>query len=132
MKLLNLKSYLQMQQVRFLLVGGFNTVISYVLFLITTALFNYKTALILTYISGINISIISMRYLVFKSNIPLRRQYLKAASSYILMLFGNYAVLYLLIDLMQFEPWLAQAIFTIISTVLLYFLHKEINFKSLS
>lgn len=130
MKFLNFKSYLQMQPLRFLLVGGFNTIISYILFLITTALFNYRAALILTYIAGINISIISMRYLVFKSNVPLRQQYLKAALSYILLLAGNYAALYWLIDIMLFRPWLAQAIFTIISTVLLYFLHKEINFKN--
>lgn len=130
MRRLNLKSYLQMQQLRFLIVGGVNTLISYVLFLITTALFNYKIALILTYIASINISIVTMRYLVFKSNVPLRKQYLKAALSYILILSGNYVALYLLIDILAFKPWLAQALFTIISTLFLYFLHKEVNFKS--
>lgn len=123
-------SCLKHRQVRFLMVGGFNTVVSYFVFLSAEAVFEYRAALITTYFIGINLSVFTMRYLVFQSSIPLRRQYVKAVSTYILMLVCNYVFLYLAVECAGGRPWAAQAFFTVISTVALYFLHKEINFKA--
>lgn len=121
---------LKLRQLRFLVVGGFNTLVSYLFFLLAEAIFGYQAALIVTYVIGINISIFTMRYWVFQSCIPLRKQYIKAASTYILMLLCNYIFLYLAVDCAGGKSWAAQAFFTVISTTALYFLHKEINFKA--
>ena len=119
------------QKLRFLLVGGFNTVSSYVIFVIFTSLFAYQAALIITYFLSINLSIITMRCYVFRTgSLNLSKQYLKAGITYLLMLLGNAVFLWLTVDFYHVNPLLSQAIFTIISTILLYYIHKNVNFHS--
>lgn len=116
-------------QIRFILVGGFNTLTSYLIFIGLCVFCNYGIALIITYILGINLSIFTMRYYVFAGTGKLLHQYSKALITYILMLIGNYAFLYLSVDIYDQAPWLAQAEYTFISTIALYLVHKKINFK---
>ena len=68
------------QKIRFLLVGGFNTTTSFILYY----LFLYITqgreqiSLLLMNIININISIVTMRYYVFQSHGDFKQEYLKA------------------------------------------------------
>lgn len=57
------------QKIRFLLVGGFNTFLAYLLFVLFVAILQipYRLSLIIQYILTVNISIFSMRYYVFRS-----------------------------------------------------------------
>lgn len=88
------------QQLRFVLLGGFNTLLSYLIFvfLIKIATFSYQFSLIAQYLITVNISIFSMRYYVFRSTHSLKTEYSKAWSVYLLMLAFNYLFLYITID----------------------------------
>ena len=57
------------QKIRFLLVGGFNTMLAYLLFILFVEGIKipYKISLIIQYILTVNISIFSMRHYVFRS-----------------------------------------------------------------
>lgn len=116
-------------KMRFLLVGGFNTLVSYLLFLGFNRIFRYETALVLTYLTAINLSIFTMRYYVFAVKGNLAKQYSKALITYGAMIILNYAFLYLVIDIAGQPAWLAQAEYTILSTIGVYIMHKKVNFR---
>lgn len=116
------------EKLRFLLVGGFNTLVSYFLFLGLSQIMCYYGALIITYILAINLSIATMRYYVFQSRIKWLQQYTKAWLTYIVMIIGNYIFLAITVDWLSQELWLAQAEYTLLSTIGLYLMHKKVNF----
>ena len=115
-------------QIRFLLVGGFNTTTSYFIFIVLCLFCDYTISLVITYALGINLSIFTMRYYVFAGSGKLLQQYTKALITYICMLIGNYIFLYFAIDIYNQAPWLAQAEYTFFSTIALYITHKNVNF----
>lgn len=119
------------QQLRFVLLGGFNTLLSYLIFvfLIKIAAFSYQFSLIAQYLITVNISIFSMRYYVFRSTHSLKTEYSKAWSVYLLMLALNYLFLYITIDRFQLNILLSQAVYTILSTAITYILHRFYSFR---
>lgn len=117
------------EKLRFLLVGGFNTVFSYLLFLISEFFWGYRIAVIFTYMVAINVSIFTMRLYVFNTSGNLKKQYAKAALVYIISIMSNYVFLFLTIDCLSMSAWLAQALFAVLSTVVIYFWHKNISFS---
>ena len=120
------------QKIRFLLVGGFNTTLAYLLFILFVKGLNipYKISLITQYIITINISIFSMRYYVFCSQKTLKTEYIRAWATYLFMLCFNYAVLFILIDISGFNVVLSQGIYTIVSTIITFLLHKNFSFRN--
>lgn len=135
------------QKIRFLLVGGFNTTTSFVLYY----LFLYITqgreqiSLLLMNIININISIVTMRYYVFQSHGDFKQEYLKAFSSYIVLYFINTGLLAFFVrvirvqenlspqNILQEVPNLDKAIAQlcciVIITVLTFFVHKYFSFR---
>ena len=67
------------QKIRFLLVGGFNTFLAYLLFVLFVAILQipYRLSLIIQYVLTVNISIFSMRYYVFRSGGNLKDEYFR-------------------------------------------------------
>ncbi len=119
------------QKIRFLLVGGFNTVLAYALFVFLFLIcdWNYSTSLITQYIITINISIFTMRYFVFQSHSNLKQEYLKAWGVYLFLLVLNYLYLFIT-SWFEINTILAQGIYIIISTILTFVLHKKYSFRS--
>lgn len=135
------------QKIRFLLVGGFNTTTSFILYY----LFLYITqgreqiSLLLMNIININISIVTMRYYVFQSHGDFKQEYLKAFSSYIVLYFINTGLLAFFVsaihvqenlspqNILQEVPNLdkavAQLCCIVIITVLTFFVHKYFSFR---
>lgn len=120
------------KKIRFLLVGGFNTLLSYLLFIffIKICNFPYQLSLIIQYFITVNLSIFTMRYFVFQSRGKPIGEYFKACGVYLLMLGFNYVFLFCLIDLMEINVILSQGIYIIISTIITYLLHQNITFKN--
>jgi putative flippase GtrA len=118
------------QKIRYLLVGGFNTVAAYVIF---SALFlstdRYIASVILQYIISINISILTMRYYVFQSKGSFAKEYMKAGGVYVYMLGFNILWLHFFIEVMQINALISQAFYIIVSTIATYILHKHYSFK---
>ena len=119
------------QQLRFLLVGGFNTVLAYVLFMLFVAILQipYQLSLIIQYILTVNISIFTMRYYVFRSHGSIGKEYFKAWNTYLSMLIFNYVFLYFFIDIFNINVLFSQAVYVIISTIITFCLHKYYSFR---
>ncbi|MCL2749211.1 MAG: GtrA family protein [Alphaproteobacteria bacterium] len=119
------------EKIRFLLVGGFNTVASYLLFLGFYYLFNemYGAALVAQYLVSVNLSILTMRYYVFRSHGNLGSEYVKGLPVYIFMIIVNYPWLYIFDKIFGVSAPIAQPIFIVTSAIGTYFLLKYFSFK---
>lgn len=120
------------KKLRFLLVGGFNTFLSYGLFVLFLTYFNftYQSSLILTYIISVNISIFTMRYYVFRDRGSLMQSYMRSWIVYLSMLGFNYIFLLLLVDVIKISAVIAQGFYLIFSTFFIYIFHQKFSFKT--
>ena len=132
------------EKLRFLLVGGFNTIFAYgILNLLnwTFAYFNQhyswgvkpeiiaNIALLIQYIITINVSVITMRYYVFRSHGDWRKEFAKAWSVYIFLYLINAPIMTFLMVIFGLEVWSAQGIYLIFSTITTFILHKYFSFR---
>ncbi len=119
------------QKLRFLLVGGFNTVFSYLLFVLMVAGLgiSYKIAIAAGYVISTNVSIFTMRYYVFRSHGKLKNEYAKAWGVYLSTMLLNYLSMYLMVDIFAMNELLAQGIYTVCITVFTYLMHKYVSFR---
>lgn len=118
------------QKIRFLLVGGFNTLLAYSFFALLFACVGlpYLWALVVQNIITINISIFTMRYYVFQSKGNFLKEYGKSWGVYLWMFLFNSIALTFLVEVCHiYELW-AQAVYLVIATVMTYLLHKYFSF----
>jgi len=131
------------QKLRFLLVGGFNTVVSYILLNVLNILFSHilpntnkvivtNLALVLQYAITINMSFITMRYYVFQAHGNFYKEWIKAFSVYIFMYLINAPILSFFISILNWEVWFAQGIYIIFATILIFILHKYYSFRKIN
>lgn len=120
------------QKLRFLLVGGFNTVFAYALFalLVEICRLPYQTSLIIQYLIGVNVSILTMGYYVFRHFGDFKRTYVKAWGVYLSLLAANYAWMFVLVDYGGVGSLAAQGGYVVVSTIGLYVLHQRVTFKA--
>ena len=129
------------QKLRFLLVGGFNTVFAYLVLNLLNVFLGVlfkdslssvviaNIALIVQYILTINLSFMTMRYYVFQSHGRWVHEWLKAWSVYILIYFINAPLLTFMMAFLGWSTWLAQGVYLIFSTIIIYLLHKYYSFR---
>ena len=132
------------EKLRYLLVGGFNTVFAYSLLNLldwcfgkvnVAAGWNFSpevianAALIVQYLLTINISVFTMRYYVFLSHGNWKKEFAKAWSVYVFIYLINAPILTLLMVVFGLKTWAAQAIYLIFSTIITFILHKYYSFR---
>lgn len=118
------------QKLRFLLVGGFNTVFAYGVyaFLLEIIGLPYIWSLIVQYFITVNVSILTMRYYVFQSRGAFGAEYCKAWTVYIGIFALNSLMLTLLVEICHIDELWAQGIYLVVSTIVTYLLHKYFSF----
>jgi putative flippase GtrA len=123
------------ERIRFMLVGGINTVIQFGLF----ALFDhgdrspvrYLGSVYGSYTIAIVIAFFLHRRFTFRATgagHPIV-EFFRFASVYVVSLAINTAILPLLVEAAHLAPLLAQAIVTVITVLLSYFGHKYFSFR---
>lgn len=135
------------QKIRFLLVGGFNTALSFLIYYVFLYVTGGKEqlSLLLMNLININVSIATMRYYVFQSTGNFYKEYIKAFSSYIVLYFVNIILLALFVRLIHLQEKLAsdsilleipnlnkalaQLCCITIITFMTFFVHKYFSFK---
>ncbi|MBO4285649.1 MAG: ChbG/HpnK family deacetylase [Alphaproteobacteria bacterium] len=119
------------EKMRFLLVGGFNTVFAYAVYALLLEIIGlpYLWALIVQYFISVNVSIATMRYYVFQSKGNMLAEFLKAWSVYIGLFFLNTVGLAFLVEVLKIDALFAQGIYLVFSTIITYLLHKYFSFK---
>lgn len=118
---------------RFILIGGYNTVFSYLLFcLLALSLgkhFHYLLILAITHFISVSNSFLSFKFLVFFSKKNPFHEYIKVNIVYLGYLIANAFLLYLFKDIFHTPILLAQLICVLTLVILVYFSHKYFSFK---
>jgi len=121
------------EKLRFILVGGYNTVCSYLIFFVLNYFFSkqlhYLAILTFSYLISVSNSFINLRFFVFQSRGNLRKEYLKVNLVYFGYFILNFISLFILKDLLNFEVLTAQLICVITLSIITYFFHKYFSFK---
>ena len=126
------------QRVRFLLVGGVNTVVGYSLFALLYFAFGrvigYLGALYISYAIATVLAFVLHRRFTFRAtdsgNVMI--DFLRFVVVYVVSLAINTAALPVLVELAHLNPILAQAIVVVATTFLSYFGHKLFSFRRAS
>ena len=135
------------EKIRFILVGGFNTTVSFFIYYAFLYLSSGKEqlSLLLMNLVNINISIATMRYYVFQSKGNWWHEYTKAFSSYIVLYFLNMGLLAFFVNCINLTSVIspdsmlhsipnlnkavAQLCCIVIITTITFFVHKYFSFR---
>ena len=122
-------------KIRFLLVGGFNATVQYVLYVIFLLLFDeekYQIALVLSWILSSFSSFATQKIFVFATKGNFRtwvKEYCKCVGVWVISYFINAVILDLLVSIAQINAYGAQIIAITCTTVTTYVLFKYFAFK---
>ncbi|KGR90035.1 hypothetical protein CD30_13740 [Ureibacillus massiliensis 4400831 = CIP 108448 = CCUG 49529] len=120
-----LTRFMNKEFIRFLFVGIFNTVSTYVSYLILLPFLNYNLAYLISYLSGIIISFLLNTKYVFKVDISFKKA-IKYPLVYGIQYLLNVVILNLLVGNNLINEVLAPIIVIIISVPITFFLSKYI------
>lgn len=120
-------------KIKFLLVGGANTVFSYLLFCVLQYTLkdklHYLTILILSHFISVFNSFVTMKYLVFHSRGSFVLEYLKVNVTYLVYLALNAILLFVFVEKLAINLFIAQVMCIVTLTVFSYLAHKHFSFK---
>ena len=120
------------EKIRFLLVGGFNTMIGYGLFVILYFLLqnylHYSLILWIQFMIAVNISYLTMKFFVFRTKKNYKSEYPKTIFTYIGVYFVNLLLLAFLQRVVE-SIYFAQLIAISVVVVITYMMHKYVNYR---
>lgn len=130
-----IRSLLADERVRFLIIGGFNTVLGYGLFaafqISVGHVIGYLGSLYASYILAVVVAFALHRRFTFKvhgtGNIIV--DLLRYASVSVVSLVVNTVALPVLVEIVGLDPLVAQAITVVVTTLVSYFGHKFFSFR---
>ncbi|MCL1801815.1 MAG: GtrA family protein [Promicromonosporaceae bacterium] len=124
------------QRIRFLLVGGFNTVLGYSLFALFDFLigdslgeFGYMLALVLSYALAMTVAFFLHRKFVFRVKGKLLLDFGRFVLTNMVGFGLNAVILPLMVTITGLIPLIAQAITAFIVAIASYLLHKHFSFR---
>jgi putative flippase GtrA len=128
-------------KVRFIIVGTWNTVFGYLVFVGLDSLFAplfgkrymaYLAASLLSNIVAITNAYICHKYLTFKSEVrgkSILFEFARFLSTYIFTIILGLALLPVLVELLYFDPKIAAALIILATTLVSYFGHSRFSFN---
>ncbi len=120
------------EKLRFLLVGGYNTVFSYALYTLFLYLSNGSLPQIALagsfFISSLN-SYLTQKFFVFNTRGNYKQEYIRCLETWVISYFCNAGLLWLFIDCLKLNPYIAQIPALILVAVINYVLLKYFAFK---
>lgn len=127
-----LKSLLGNEKVRFLMVGGVNTVVGYLLFVLFYWLLGtdfYLAAYVASYAVALFSGYAFQRLLVFRVKGQILLDFLRYTTVQLGAFTANILLLPLFVEIFKLDPLLAQAIILFITVVGSYFAHRYFSFR---
>ncbi|MDD3048710.1 MAG: GtrA family protein [Bacilli bacterium] len=125
-----IKKYLEKKFVRFLIVGGINTIVGYgtfALFLFFNC--HYYFAYIMSYIIGVANSYLWNKFFTFKSEGKSYKELFRFICVYLVSFAIGSLTLYLIVDVFNINEYLAGLLNLIITTLISWFGHNKFSFK---
>jgi len=132
---ISVSSLLADERVRFVIIGGFNTVFGYVLFAILQLtvgdVIGYLGSLYGSYVVAVVVAFFLHRGFTFRvrgtGNVFI--DLLRFASVYVVSLVVNTIALPILVEIVGLDPLVAQALTVFVTTMISYFGHKFFSFR---
>lgn len=128
-----LKNLFMNEKIKFLFVGGFNTLFGYVLFVVIQFSIGreitYIGSLYLAHLLASIVAFILYRKVVFQVSGKILGDFLKFQSVYIVPLLVNTVLLPIFVSFLDWNVYVAQAITTIVLTIGSYLGHKFFSFR---
>lgn len=128
-----IKALLRDERARFVAVGAFNTVFAYGLFLLFEWLLDgrYLASLAASYLVATLVAFVLHRRLTFgvSGRERMLADFLRFESVYVVMLVVNALLLALLVGVLGWPSWIAQALSLVVTTVMSYLGHKFFSFR---
>lgn len=120
------------EKIRFLLVGGFNTVVSYLIFAGFIQILgeaSYQLSLVLSWILSSFISFSTQKIFVFQTKGNWCREYIKCLLTWTIGYLINAGTLELVVKVLRLDVYIGQAVSILLTTVITYILFKHFAFK---
>jgi putative flippase GtrA len=121
------------QRVAFLIVGGVNTAVGFVCFagfLVLLGQKLYLVALVCAYIVATLIAFVLYRFVVFRVRGHVLADLWRFVTVYISALAVNFALLFVMVDIVHMRPvLLAQAVITLVTALISWRGHKNFSFR---
>lgn len=120
-------------KIRFLIIGGLNAGISYLIYLAVCLILGesfYQIALALAWAISSIISFTTQKFFVFNVAGNVIKQYLKCCTTWFFSYLINAFFLELFVKQFEFNVYLAQIIATLLAAVFTYILFKKFAFKA--
>jgi putative flippase GtrA len=125
---------LDSKKIKYLVIGGWNTLIGCAIFSGSYMLFgehiHYLLVAILSHLFAVLQSWLMYRKFVFHSNAPMWNEYLRFNFSSLFVLGIQLSGLWILVDLCGFRPILSQPPLVILTVLIGYIAHNRFSFKS--
>ena len=119
-------------KIRFLLIGGFNAGVSYVIYSIFCLVLGesaYQIALALAWAISSVVSFTTQRYLVFQGNGNWFKEYIKCCTTWFFSYLINAGLLEFVVKYCHLNVFLAQIIATVAAAIFTYVLFKKFAFR---
>lgn len=121
------------EKLRYLAVGGWNTLAGCAIFALFYFLLadrmHYLAIAVLSHVVAVGNAWISYRRLVFRSRAPLLPEYLRFNVSSLTVLAANIALLWLLVDAAGLHPITSQVFAVVFTVIAGYLIHKRFSFR---
>lgn len=122
------------ESVRFLVVGGFNTLFGLLLFYALDYLIGpqlgYLMVLVMAYVVVLLTSFTLYKTLVFRSSGHMVHEFFKFSTVYVVPFLANFIALPILVSIVGLDPSVAQTIIVIFSTAVSYIGHRYFSFSN--
>jgi len=121
------------EKVRFLLMGGFNTAIGYMVFLSFYFLFkntlHYQIILFSSYAPSTIVSFLTFKIFVFRTKGRWLREYIRVFMSSIIVYLVNIIILHICVEIFKIYIPISQLISILFFTIASYTIHKYFSFQ---
>jgi len=121
------------ESIRYILVGGFNTVFAIFLFaflyFILKDFINYLVVFYLSSIISISVSCINLKYFVFLKKGEFKKHFSKSFIVQVTSVLLNSFLLKIAVDGLHYHPVTSQIILSLLIAFATYFAHKFFSFK---
>jgi len=114
---------------KFSTIGILNTILGYGLFVIFLNWYSYFWALVFSHIIAVTHSYLWNRFWTFKSYGNPLKEFIKFNSVYLMVFVANAITLFLLVDVLNFDPRIGQLFALPIITIISFTGHKYWSFK---
>ena len=123
------------KKIRFLLVGGINTIWGILSFpliyvLLEPMRFHYLVILTFAYLVNTVLSYSTQKKFVFQTHGNIAREFAKFSSLQVVFFFINLVILPIVVEIFFVDPRLAQTSFAVLLAAISFLFHERVTFKS--